>query len=75
MLTGLHSIQFTVCSVVILLATFVPKGAFSFNPKTIEGVHNEQELEEDHSAEDSVKDDIESSKRKAAESGFVPPTS
>jgi hypothetical protein len=73
MLKGPHSIQFSVCSAVILAATFVPKGSFSFNPKTIEGVRNEQKLEEENSVEDSVKDDIENSKRKAAESGFAPP--
>ena len=60
MLMCFCSIQFSVCSVIILLATLVPKGAFSFNPKAIEGVRNEQEIEEDSSVGDSVrKDDVE----------------
>jgi len=61
---GFHSIQFTVCSAVILLSTLVPKGAIALNPKAIEGVRNEQEFEEDSSVDDSVKKgDIEGGKR------------
>ena len=52
---GFNSIQFTVCSGIILLATFVPKGAIALNPKAIEGVRNEQEYDEDSSSHDSVK--------------------
>lgn len=63
MLMGFHSIQFSVCSAIILLATFVPKGAFAFNPKAIEGVHNEQEFDEDSSLDSVNKGDIEDAKR------------
>jgi len=59
-----HSIQFSVCSGIILLATFVPKGAFAFNPKAIEGVHNEQEFEDDSSVESlRKKGDVEGARR------------
>ncbi|KAH8929929.1 hypothetical protein BT69DRAFT_1275856 [Atractiella rhizophila] len=33
-------IQFSVCCGIILLSTFIPKGAFSLNPRQIEGVNN-----------------------------------
>ncbi|KAH8928269.1 hypothetical protein BT69DRAFT_594705 [Atractiella rhizophila] len=33
-------IQFSVCCGIILLSTFIPKGAFSLNPCQIEGVNN-----------------------------------
>jgi hypothetical protein len=57
-------VQFSVLAGIIFLATFVPKGAFAFNPKAIEGVRNEQELEEDSSVDDSVKKgDIEGGRR------------
>jgi len=57
-------IQFSVCSSIILLATFVPKGAFAFNPKTIEGIRNEQEFDDTSSASDSVrKGDVEGGRR------------
>ena len=63
-----HSIQFSVCSCIILLATFVPKGALSFNPKTIEGIRNEQEPDEDSSVSDSInKGDVEGGKREKGE--------
>jgi len=52
---GFYSIQFSICSGIILLATLVPKGAISFNPKAIEGVRNEQEYDEDSDSHDSVK--------------------
>jgi len=53
-LTRVGGIQFSICSVIILLATLVPKGAFAFNPKAIEGVRNQQEFDEDSSVGDSV---------------------
>lgn len=53
---GLYSIQYSVCCVIILFASFIPKGSFSLNPKAIEGVHNEQELEEDTTVE-QIKDE------------------
>jgi len=57
-------IQFSVCSGIILLATFVPKGAFAINPKAIEGVRNEQEFEEDSDVDGSVrKGDVEGGRR------------
>ena len=59
MLMGFHSIQFSICSGIILLATFVPKGAFSLNPKAIEGVRNEQEFEDDESVTSVNKSDVE----------------
>lgn len=73
-LMALHSIQFSVCSGIILLATFVPKGAFSLNPKTIEGVRNEQEFDDDSSVDDSVrKGDAESGMRQRDEPAIVAP--
>lgn len=57
------SIQFSVCSGVILLATFVPKGAFSLNPKAIEGVRNEQEFDETSSVDSVGKSDVEGGRR------------
>ena len=71
MLTGPHSLQFSICSCIILIATFVPKGSFALNPKSIEGVRNEQELWEDDSVAGSIKSDIESTRRKTEESGFT----
>jgi hypothetical protein len=67
MLTGFHSIQFSVCSGIILLATFVPKGSFAFNPKAIEGVRNEQEFEEGSSISSVRKGDIEGGRRERDE--------
>jgi len=61
-LMAFHSIQFSVCSAIILVSTFVPKGSFSINPKAIEGVRNEQEFGDDSSV-DSVKADIEGGRR------------
>ena len=71
-LTGPYSLQFSICSAIILIATFVPKGSFAFNPQAIEGVCNEQELWEDDSSEGSIKSDIERARSKTDESGFVP---
>ena len=65
-LMAFHSIQFSVCSAVILVATFVPKGSFSINPKAIEGVRNEQEFEDDSSI-DSGKGDVEGGRREKGE--------
>jgi hypothetical protein len=51
------SIQFTVCSAIILLSTFIPKGAFAFNPKTIGDIRLQGEAghESDHSSDgDSI---------------------
>lgn len=56
----------------MLIATFIPKGSFAFNPKAIEGVRNEQELWEDDSVEGSIKSDIEGASRKTEESGYPP---
>jgi len=65
MLICFHSIQFSVCSGIIFLATFVPKGAFAFNPKAIEGVRNEQEFDETSSADGSIrKGDVEGRREK-----------
>jgi hypothetical protein len=44
-------IQYSVCCGIIFFASFIPKGAFSFNPKAIEGVRSEQEFDEDASVE------------------------
>ena len=69
-----RSIQFSVCSAIILLATFVPKGSFAFNPKEIEGVRNEQEFDEDSSVDDSVrKGDVEGANRERGEPAIVAP--
>ena len=73
MLTSFDSIQFSICSAIILLATFVPKGAFAFNPKAIEGVRNEQEYDEDGSSHDSIrKGDIEGARREKEEVPVAP---
>lgn len=61
-------VHFTVCSVIIFLATFVPKGSFAFNPKAIDGVQNEQEFLEDDSVGSDVKGDIEGAKDKKEQS-------
>jgi len=61
-------VQFSICSGIILIATFVPKGAFALNPKAIEGVRNEQEFEETSSVEGSIrKSDIEGGKHERDE--------
>ena len=70
---GSYSVQFSICSAIILIATFVPKGSFALNPVAIEGVRNEQELWEDDSSEGSIKSDIEGVRRKTAESGLATP--
>jgi hypothetical protein len=69
---GSNSLQFSICSVIILIATFVPKGSFAFNPPAIEGVRNEQELWDDDSTDGSIKSDIEGARRKTDESEAVP---
>lgn len=52
----------------MLIATFVPKGAFAFNPKAIEGVRNEQEMwEDDSSIDSSIKSDVEGARPKMQE--------
>ena len=68
----LYSLQYSICSLIILIATFTPKGAFAFNPKAIEGVRNEQELWEEDSMASSIKSDVEGSRRKTEESDFAP---
>ena len=72
-LMGSRSLQFTICSAIILIATFIPKGSFSLNPRAIEGVRNEQELWEDDSTNGSINSDIERARRKRYESGLAPP--
>jgi len=72
MLTDFHSIQFTVCSGIILLSTFVPKGSFSLNPKAIEGVRNEQEFEDDSSVSSIKKSDVEGGRRERDETIIAP---
>ena len=57
----LYSMQFSICSVIIIIATFTPKGAFAFNPKAIDGVRNEQELGDKDSMASSTKGDIHGS--------------
>jgi hypothetical protein len=42
-LTIENSIQFSVCSAIIIAACFVPKGAFAFNPKIIGDIRLEGE--------------------------------
>ena len=71
-LTGFHSIQFSVCAGIIFLSTFVPKGSFSFNPKAIEGVRNEQEFEEESSASSIKKSDVEGGRRERDETIIAP---
>jgi len=67
-------VQYSICSAIILIATFVPKGSFAFNPPAIEGVRNEQELWEDDSSDGiSIKSDIEGARRKMEESEAAPP--
>jgi len=58
-------IQFSICSGIILIATLIPKGALSLNPKVIDGVQTEREYWEEGSSHDSVvvKDDIEGRRR------------
>lgn len=69
-----YRLQFSICSGIILIATFVPKGSFALNPKAIEGVRNEQELWEDDSSEGSIKSDIERARCKTEDSGLAPPS-
>lgn len=64
MVGGVH---FTVCSVIIFLATFIPKGSFALNPKAIDGIRNEQEFSEDASVGSDVKGDTEAAKDKKEE--------
>ena len=49
-IAGVH---FTVLAVVIISATFIPKGSLAFNPKAISG----QTLKGEHSTDDLVNDD------------------
>lgn len=70
MLMGPYSVQFSICSAIMLVATFVPKGSFAINPPAIEGVRNEQELWADDSSISSIKTetDIERASQKTEES-------
>ena len=67
-LTCFRSIQFSICSGIILLATFIPKGAFALNPKAIEGVRNEQEFDGDSSIDIAKKGDVEGDRHERDES-------
>jgi hypothetical protein len=46
-----------VLSVIIILATFVPRGAIAFNPPLIEGSRNEDEEEAEYEDEDKSRMD------------------
>jgi hypothetical protein len=57
-----NRIQFSVCSGIIIAATFIPRGAFSINPRIIGDIRLEGEPvdaidgEEDRESNDSEKD-------------------
>ncbi|KAG7439275.1 uncharacterized protein BT62DRAFT_770006 [Guyanagaster necrorhizus] len=49
-------IQYSICCCIIMIATFIPKGAFSINPKMINGVRHDGF---GHQEDESLKDFIE----------------
>jgi hypothetical protein len=64
-LTIENSIQFSVCSGIIILACFIPKGAFAMNPKIIGdirlegesgGARSSDEVESEGRDSDEIKD-------------------
>lgn len=52
---NIAGVQFTIISVLILVATFIPKGALSFNPNTLYGERLDKELDAE-SSEDGDED-------------------
>jgi hypothetical protein len=48
---NIAGIQFTVLAIIIIVATFIPKGSFAFNPKILYGDTLESEESEDSSVE------------------------
>lgn len=47
-LTQVGGIQFTVGCVIILGASFIPKGAIAFNPKPVGHLYTEEALDDEH---------------------------
>lgn len=52
---NIAGVQFTIIAVLILAATFIPRGALSFNPDTLYGERLDKGLDED-SSEDGDED-------------------
>jgi hypothetical protein len=52
---NIAGVQFTVIAISMLLATFIPKGSFAFNPKSLYG----ETLQTDESQEDIVREEDE----------------
>lgn len=65
---NIAGVQFTIIAILILAATFIPKGALSFNPDTLYGERLDKELDAD-SSEDGEEDQkhIELEKERAGQ--------
>ena len=55
-LVNVGGIQFTVLSVIVLVATFIPKGGFSLNPDIINDAELEGEVDEERNVDELDKD-------------------
>lgn len=51
---NIAGVQFTIIAVLIIAATFIPKGALSFNPDTLYGERLDKELDEESSEDGDV---------------------
>lgn len=65
---NIAGVQFTIIAILILAATFIPKGALSFNPDTLYGERLDKELDAE-SSEDGEEDqkNIELEKERASQ--------
>lgn len=50
-LVNIGGVQFTLITVIILAATFVPKGSFAINPDTLYGERLDKEIDSDSSSD------------------------
>lgn len=53
---NIAGVQFTIIAILILAATFIPKGALSFNPDTLYGERLDKGLDEELSEDDGDED-------------------
>ncbi|KAK0615693.1 hypothetical protein B0T17DRAFT_592417 [Bombardia bombarda] len=65
-LTYTAGVQFTVISALVIASTFVPKGAFSFNPKMLDNEELDADLSED---EQRVVDGVYAGREKGGDDG------
>lgn len=60
---NLAGVQFTIIAVVVIGSSFVPRGAFAFNPKDLYGESLDRDLNLNSPVEDSVAGDFEKEKK------------